>query len=356
MFLILGLGVSGQSVVRFLERKNLPFHTADDREQKEVSLDQIDCIVASPGIPPYHPLIVQAEEKGIEVISDIELGLREEKLPTLIGVTGTNGKTTTALLLQKMLQEGGREAEVVGNIGTPFLDLLPTKNTLIVELSSFQLMRTYTKKFAYGLILNITPDHLDYHGSFEAYKAAKMRLFDLAETVFFRESASNFEAAYMVAKEFSLTLQEAEYAYASFKKPPHRMQFLVEKEGISYVDDSKATNIAAVFAGVDATNGPVVLIACGVYKGESYQKWVEAFKDKVRYIIAFGESAPLIEKDIGDHIPVLRVDSMEEAIVQAKKVCPPGGTVLLSPGGSSFDMYKDYKARGLHFQQLVEKV
>jgi len=380
MYLVLGLGVSGTSVVRFLKEKKIPFIVTDDIEEKGSNeqafcniekaiskMDLVETIVASPGICFSHPVLAAAKKNDKEVICDIELALRYyiNDLPPLIAITGTNGKTTTALLLQHILKSSDIEVDVSGNIGKPLLENLPSKKIQIVELSSFQLELISSPLFSYGVILNISPNHLDHHGTFEEYKRAKLKLCDLVlekENMLINDDMEknisheekNFLAAYTVAKEFGVSYETAMNAKRSFKKPNHRIEFVGTKKRVSYFNDSKATNTAATIEAVKSMQSPVVLLVGGVHKGNSYRDWIEPFNGKVRYIIAFGAAKELIAKDIGKAISLKVVETLQEAFFAASEILNEGDCLLLSPGCSSYDQFKNYEERGDEFKKLVK--
>jgi len=356
-------------------------------------------LIVSPGIPPTHPVVQKAAELGCEIVGDVELAFREFQLKPrpLIGITGTNGKTTATLLTTHMLGE----AKAVGNIGEPLLDELEGSEPLVIELSSYQLETASTQVLQSAAVLNITPDHLDHHGSMRAYAAAKLRIgsclkegarlyvyekieaknalkygFEKSSDLHsdgewivrfqkreielpaqFRHIRShdveNFLAAYALARDAGKSPQECVDAFATFEKPPHRIQFVREIDGVKYYDDSKGTNIDAVIRAVESIPGTIVLIAGGVHKGESYHSWIEAFQGRVKAIVAIGQAAPLMEQDLASHIPFTHCSTLAEAVHTAKALAKPSETVLLSPGCASFDMFKSYKDRGEQFQDLI---
>ena len=439
---VLGLGMSGLSACRFLLKKGYFILACDDKleaakQKKEAAflleeshvalvskdecltqLETIAFLVTSPGIFPTHPVLEQAKKLNVSIIGDVELALRELSSlpPPMIGITGTNGKTTVTLLTQAMLQCQGYQTRAAGNIGLALLDEVEavqrekSSNPLVVELSSFQLETMSTKLFQVGVVLNVTPDHLDYHGNMQEYLRAKMRLagcikekeqggilfvhekvpvekspqikrygFSISSDVhtdgvsvirykekeielpeilqsLFSHDVENFLAAYALARELGVSPQSCVDAFCMFTKPPHRIQFVKEVAGVKYYDDSKGTNLDAVIRAVDSIPTKIVLIAGGVHKGEAYTSWLSAFHDKVQQVFAIGEAAPLIEKDLAPKIPVKLCKTLDEAVAEASKIAREGQTVLLSPGCSSFDMFKSYKERGEKFCQLVESL
>jgi UDP-N-acetylmuramoylalanine--D-glutamate ligase len=349
----------------------------------------------------------------MEIVSEVEFALRivGDSPPKMIAVTGTNGKTTVVELLCHIFKHAGKTCEAIGNIGLPMVEALSRERALwpewyIVELSSFQLETTFQPLFSMGCWLNLTPNHLDRHKSMEEYRQAKQRLSQLvapgglflmhenlppidvtteARVLRYGSKSGDFTVAhgqmtlhgssfgavperllcgsshdlenYLAAACLSLTagidsLTIAE-SYQAFSKPHHRIEFIGEFDHVKYFDDSKGTNIAATAAAVSSVPGPVVLIAGGVHKGASYAYWKQAFQGKVKTIIAIGQARHLIAADVGDEIPVQLADSLPEAVMKASHVAPSSGSVVLSPGCSSYDMFCDYRDRGRQFQAAV---
>ena len=370
------------------------------------------CVI-SPGVPSDHPLALRCRSRGIDVISEVEFALRVVKNapPRMIAVTGTNGKTTVVEMLCHILKQGRVSCEAVGNIGRPLIEAIGLRNEplpewLVVEVSSFQLEETFSPLFAMGCWLNLAPNHLDRHKSMDEYRRAKQRLCQLivpgglflvhrsipdldvpttAKVVHYALSGAplsvdgneimldgqpeaslpeelvnsslhdreNFLAAFGLCREIGLDGSIIASSYQAFSKPRHRIEFVREYDQVKYFDDSKGTNIAATVAAVSSVPGPVVLIAGGKHKGASYAPWKQAFGGKVKAIIAIGEAKQIIADEVGDEIPVRFADSLAQAIVLASCAIPHPCSVVLSPGCSSYDMFKDYKERGQQFQQHV---
>lgn len=431
--LVLGMGVSGRSAVEFLlahgasvcgidrDAHLLANHPEIQKlrqmgltvccEGELANLAQFDFMVLSPGVPLNHSLVIAAQQAKIPVVGEIELGCQVVK-NSIIGITGTNGKTTVTLLVTHVLQYCGQAAKALGNVGIPFTHELLTidpKTVIVLELSSYQLETLYQHCLETGLILNITPDHLDRYQTMEAYAKAKCeierslkpesflymeesawqqyghllknkkpRLYGYHQTAFiytdlsnvFRNGEKAFElppalknkkshdlenllAAYALCADRGVTTQDFLAAWHSFKKPAHRIEFIKEHQGVRYYDDSKGTNIDAVIRAVQFLEGPIVLIAGGVDKGCPYTPWLEGFENKVKLICAIGEAAGKICDQLAPQIPVKIFKSLEEAVQQAAQFAQRGDYVLLSPGCSSFDMFKDYAHRGREFQRIV---
>ncbi len=384
-------------------------------ESPQVEL--FDQVVLSPGIPPTNTWYLEAKKLGKEILGEAELGLRELALcsprPKIVGITGTNGKTTVTLLIEHILKESGISAIALGNVGTPFTEycLHPAPGEIVVaELSSYQLETLTSKVLDVGVVLNITPDHLDRYPSMEEYAAAKsmiqncMRqestLYVNAEVLrefgyLFKDKhrtfgslsgaflwtdkhvikqlervefllpqvytqrgihdSENVLAAWAVCKELGVEKEAFLNALETFKKPAHRIEFVKEIAGVFYFDDSKGTNIDATIKAVSAMTGSVILIAGGVDKGASYKIWKEKFAGKVRMIFAIGEAAEKIKQELLPDINVHVVSSLEAAVKEAGKCARLGESVLLSPGCASFDMFRDYAHRGEEFKRCVQK-
>lgn len=437
--LVLGLGMSGQSAVRFLLKRGAHVSAVDDDQEKLCADSRIaslkgsgltiienasvwschgpmDLVVASPGISPSHPYYKEALKRGVEVIGEVELGCRAIT-HRCAAITGTNGKTTVTLLTAHILNYAGKMARALGNVGKPLTQAIDeigestdTDEIFVVELSSFQL-ETLRSTFAdVGIILNITPDHLDRYRSMEAYAQAKINLgrniklsgklfanhaimgqfrqllekyrprsygyaieadlstdsksvwldghiaFTVPIPLYGRPSIDleNMLAAYALCKEFGVSEQQFVEGFASFQKPPHRIQFIRNVNGVSYYDDSKGTNIDAVIKAVECMTGDVVLIAGGLDKGAAYTPWAKAFAGKVKLICAIGQAAKKIKNELDSDICIRIFSNLEESVKYAAKHAPTNSNVLLSPGCSSYDMFTDYMHRGREFQRIVQ--
>lgn len=403
--LVIGLGLSGQAAAEFLLRKGYAVIGVDSNlkalgspgvkrlEEKGLSpfLDTdvlgvggIELAVISPGVPASHPLYLQVIAAGAEAIGEAELALRHLDQPC-IGITGTNGKTTVTMLVEHVLRGCGKKARALGNVGSPLTSyaLSPDpEEILVVELSSYQLETMQTPIFNAGVILNITPDHLDRYNSMDEYAQAKCRLqqcmkngaplyiyeqiphefghFLKSPYQTYAQSQSheseNALAARLLCKEFEISREQFYRTLETFKKPPHRIELVKIIDGISYIDDSKGTNIDAVVRAVDSCEGPVILIAGGVDKGASYQPWKKAFASKVKKIIVIGQAADKIAHELKDVFIVEIAQSLEQAVMNADLFAQRGDSVLLSPGCSSFDMFRDYAHRGEEFKRYVNQI
>ncbi len=403
--LVIGLGKSGLAAYELLLREGDEVVGVDDNaalieklalEGKKVELNpdlqRFDRVVLSPGIPPTNRFYLQAQSLGIEIIGEAELALSRVNQPCA-AITGTNGKTTVTLLCEHILKASGRKARALGNVGTPLTSYLleaDRQDIIIVELSSFQLETMKTAVFDVGII---TPDHLDRYTSMEDYALAKCRLQDLIKTAggfwvhasvqrdfkpllkpnyqtyglesmietilpnryrdLGRHEKENILAAWMICKTFGVGEEAFLAAVETFKKPAHRIEFVATLNGVDYFDDSKGTNIDATIKAVEAMTGKIVLIAGGVDKGSSYAPWRKVFAGKVKKVLAIGQAAAKIARELEPEIEVEIVPTLQEAVQRAREKAEAGKAVLLSPGCSSYDMFRDYAHRGDEFKKFV---
>lgn len=431
--LVLGMGQSGRAAAQFLlfhgakvcgidknrELLKTEPHIQEmikdglkvQSEQEYLEIGSFDLIILSPGIPQTHPLIQRAKKAHLPILGEIELGCQMAK-NSILGITGTNGKTTVTLMVTHILNECGIKAKAMGNVGIPFtqelLDL-SSEEIVVLELSSYQIETLYQKVLESAILLNITPDHLDRYGTMESYAEAKCRLesclkpqshFYMEEKAWeqyghllkngkprlygYKESSyiysdlfavfcngekvfelppqlknkkshdlENLMAAYALCADKGVSGENFCKAWATFKKPSHRIEFVTEHLGVRYYDDSKGTNLDAVIRAVQSLDGPIILIAGGIDKGAPYAPWLKEFGKKVKSICAIGQAAAKISAELNFQIPVKIFNSLQEAVRQAMQWAETGDIVLLSPGCSSLDMFKDYKHRGNEFQRIV---
>ena len=354
--------------------------------EEEALLEGVELVVKSPGVPAESALVAGARSRGIPVWSEVELGYR--LLPTgsgLIGVTGTNGKTTTTELLGAILRAAGRSVEVAGNIGRAFTDaaLFATDGSWIVcELSSFQLEDVHTLSCDVAVLLNLEPDHLDRHGTFDAYRAAKLRIFERAgakivprgfgiDGIEFsaddrlpaeplipgRHNRENAAAATAAARAASVAEDAIAQALATFPGVPHRLELVRELRGVRWVNDSKATNTAAARRGVAAYDGPLRLILGGSLKGEDFGPFVHDMPANVRSIYLVGAASDELAAalDLAGRSYV-RAGDIPTAVSRAAADAEPGDVVLLSPACASFDQFANFEERGDSFRRLVEEL
>jgi len=395
--LIIGYGVSGKAAEAFLKAQGHVVVVVDKkaegvaRDTEDFSLDDVDQVILSPGVPPTHPLIQKAVQLGLEVIGEIELGFRHLQ-NRCFGITGSNGKTTTVLLTTHILNESGIKARALGNVGdtlTGYLLEADPKEILIIELSSFQLETIKTARLETSIVLNITPNHLDRHPSMQAYVEAKALIQLQGETfvskqvkeefssffndakIFEKEvelinglsytklgmpSKQSVQAAYLLCKRCGVTDTDFLRGLQTFRKPPHRIEWVAEINGVEYYNDSKSSNVNSVIHAVGRVEGSIVLIVGGLHKGSSYQPWIESFKGRVRKIIAYGQAAPMMEFELAKFFPFQKVDRFADAVKIAKLEAKNQETVLLSPGCSSYDQFQNYEHRGEEFKRLVREL
>ena len=358
--LIIGRGVSGNSAKRLIEEMNgVSFLINTDEALPQ---DTFDFVVLSPGIALSHPFLKKLPQ-GIEIISEVELALRHTK-GKVIAVTGTNGKSSLVTYLGKMVS-----CKVCGNIGVPASEILPylaADEWAVLELSSFQLELMFSKKIDVGILLEITEDHLDRYVDFEAYKAAKYRLKDLIkpEGSFFQDRGDRgsggkfFSHSVMeiIQKVESLTKGSIKIADKLFTMLPHRMEFVREKDGVTFINDSKATNLAATVYAVNRIKGNIILlVGGGDEKGSDFSYWNTRLKKEVKAVICFGAAAKKIQKTLQSNFLVYTVNKMEEAILKGLSLVSKGDTILLSPGCSSYDAFTKFEERGDVFKREVMK-
>lgn len=410
---VLGLGISGKAVVRHFQEKGAQLAVHDDASSplpniEAVDFNQFDLFVPSPGIPHAHPIYQKALQSKVEIIGEAELGLRELQGEICIGVTGTNGKTTTVKLIEHVLNQSGRPAKSVGNIGDSLLDYAKVKKSgtiVVAELSSYQIETMSSQSLDCGLILNISPNHLDRHASYEEYSQAKCRLqrclkkngtfivhesvytqfperFHLRPVVYGQSSdyttdkvvakkgktvvyflpedykkkglheAENALAAWLVVEPLGIQATQFIAALKTFAKPAHRIEFVALVDGVSYFNDSKSTNTDATIKALDSMEGPVVLIAGGKDKNIAFDP-LKKFKGKVRKILAIGSNKEKIQSALKEEFSIETSTSLEEAVARAAELAVAGDAVLLSPASSSFDMFRDYAHRGEEYKRFV---
>jgi len=437
---VIGLGATGQSVVRFLLRQGSVPVVVDSRAQppgldrfREMFPDvPVECgalrrdtllaaseIVASPGIGLAEPAIAEALAAGIPVVGDIELFAREiaqrSPSPKVIGITGSNGKSTVTTLLGLMAERAGVAVKVGGNIGVPVLDLLDQTlpELFVLELSSFQLETTYTLNLDAATILNISADHMDRYPSLAAYHQAKQRIYRHAQQlvinradlltrgplardrrewsfgqdkpdlqqfgVIQRDGAqwlargaealmpawemgmvgshnvANALAALALGCAVELPMPTMLDTLRSFSGLAHRCERVADADGITYVNDSKGTNVGATRAALDGLaegSRKIVLIAGGDGKGADFAPLAEA-ADTLRGLVTIGVDGDKIAEVLGGKTDQCRAASMDEAVARARAMAQPGDFVLLSPACASFDMYRNFEARGEDFRRAV---
>ncbi len=346
-------------------------------------LEGVDVVVKSPGVPPRSPVVQSARSRGIPVWSEIELGWRLLPGNPVLGVTGTKGKTTTVRLLGAMFAAGGVDAVLAGNEHTPLSEIALTVEAgtwVVLELSSFQLENVETFACDIAVLLNLEPDHLDRHGTFEDYRAAKLRIFERARTKIVprglgldgdafaaddplpaeprmpgAHNRGNAAAATAAARAAGIPDAAIAEALRTFEGVPHRLELVRELRGVSYVNDSKATNTAAARRAVAAYEAPLHLILGGSLKGEDFGPFAAELPANVRTIHLIGEASD----ELADALDAAgrayaRDEDLPRAVAHAAADAKPGDVVLLSPATASFDQFRNFEERGETFRRLVE--
>ena len=431
--LVLGLGETGLSCVRWLARHGARLSAADTRASPpalgalrsehpqlrlalgpldEALLEGVDSVVASPGIAVREPVLRAAVARGIEVVGDVEVFARalarDGKGVRVLGVTGTNGKSTVTALAAAMGRAAGLDAEAVGNIGVPVLDALSSAESkgypdlYVVELSSYQLETTSSLALDAAAMLNLSQDHLDRYGTLADYARAKERIFlhcerrvvnrddpwsasmgdadafsfGLGEPVGELQwgldadrrtlrrghralldagemampglhNVANGLAAHALASAIGLGAAPLAQALREFKGLPHRVQQVAETRGVRFYDDSKGTNVGASVAALEGFDVPVVLIAGGDGKGQDFAPLAPAVQARARAVVLIGRDADSIALALAPTgVSLERAATMEEAVERAFAMARPGDAVLLSPACASFDMFRNYGHRG----------
>jgi UDP-N-acetylmuramoylalanine--D-glutamate ligase len=400
-YLVVGLARSGIAAARMLARHgevigtdfgspeappDLEAHLGVDGVEL---LDRVACVVKSPGVPNEAPAIVAARERGVPVLGELELAWR--LLPNrFVAVTGTNGKTTTTELLGAIWREADLPVAVAGNVGTPLASLVgevDPEATIICEVSSFQAEDSEAFAPDTALLLNVTEDHLDRHGSLKAYREAKLRVFanqtpeqvavvppgvevpGAARRIEFGElplsadeirlrGAHNLENA-MGASAAAIASGVPEEAVATalrtFPGVPHRLEEVGTVNGVLYVNDSKATNVSSAVRGIEAFDGGVHVILGGSLKGGGFEGLREAVASRCVAAYPIGEAAERLEADLEGTVPLHRSGDLRGAVSAAAAAARPGDVVLLSPACASFDQFRDYEERGERFRALVPR-
>ena len=430
--MVVGLGATGLSIARYLQRSDTNAMFFDSRDEppgleelEEIFPDakvllggsklpkSVERIIASPGVADSHPLLAKAHKKKIEVVSDIELFAREASAP-FVAVTGSNGKSTVTTLLYHMCRADGREVLAGGNLGEPALDLLDQDkpDVYVLELSSFQLHRTQNLPAQVAVLLNVSPDHLDWHEDEDEYRQSKYRVFHDAKAAVCNradEEAAKYtkhcdqavsfgldapedghfglrvddEETYLARGEtlllatrdlamygihnqlnalaalaagdlLGLEMEAMLQVLVEFPGLPHRMQFVARIGAVDYINDSKATNVAAAVASIESIDKMLVLVAGGDGKGGDFGELSGAVEDKLRGAVLIGKDAEKIAHALDTVMPVHFADTMGAAVSMAAQCAESDDTVLLAPACASLDQYNNYMERGDSFCDAVE--
>lgn len=433
MILVVGMARSGLAAARLLQSRGRAVFVTDAGAPPADELDSLrvpyetgghtlskfleaDEIVVSPGVPSDIPPLAAARAKGVPIVSELELASRYLK-GEIVGITGSNGKTTTTTLVGAILQASGRKVQVGGNIGTALCGLVDTstdETINVVEISSFQLDGILKFRPAVGALLNVTPDHLDRYANFESYRRSKFRLFEnqdpadaavlnmddpqvhsppvsiRAQTSFFsrtrplragafrsedvlylngapvldarevllrgEHNIENVLASMAITARYEVPLETLAETIRSFRGVEHRIESAGSIRGIEFFNDSKATNVDSAIKAVQSFQGNILLILGGKDKGASYEPLVGAMGGRVKHVLLIGAAADRIAEAIAGRFPVSRTASLEEAVHQAVSIGAPGDVVLLSPACASFDMFNNFEHRGQVFKAAVQEL
>jgi UDP-N-acetylmuramoylalanine--D-glutamate ligase len=391
----------------------IPFDFCADKDDREI-VAGVDLVIPSPGVPMDAALLREAGKLGTPIWSEIELAFRFLSCPVL-AVTGTNGKSTTTSLLGAMLQRGGQRTFVGGNLGTPLIDAVMDRyDAAVAEISSFQLEWIEQFQPHIGVWLNLTEDHMDRHKSFAIYGMTKRALLARQEPtdwavvnrddpevwrlahglpgrifsfgwqpvtegawiennslcvrfeahdhrfpldrlrLYGRHNLENVMAAASAALLWGIEPEAISATLAGFTGLPHRLEFVAEKGGVRYFDDSKGTNVGAVVQSLASFSGSVILLAGGVDKGGDYRPLQALVHEKVKLLVVFGQARELICDALSGATQTLVVDTLAAAVTEAAAAAVPGDIVLLSPACASFDQFDNYAHRGRVFRSCVE--
>jgi len=442
--LVVGAGKSGLSAALFLRGQGARVMVSDSRSAEALTKElpalrdagvvvetgghgantfrQQDLIVVSPGVPVDTPELVQARDADVPIIGELELASRFLR-GQILAITGSNGKTTTTSLLGKIFADAGLPTLVGGNIGTPVIDLISQSTDAswsVLEVSSFQLETTDGFRPRIAVVLNITPDHLDRHGSFENYAAMKARItlrqtaedflvlnaedkptqmvaarsrarvywfsskrqikqgaFVHGESILFTlnegarpepvmpvveiplhgtHNVENALAAVCAARLAGIAAESIRASVKSFVAVEHRLEFVADIGGVQYYNDSKATNVDAAVKALEAFPGGVHLILGGKDKGSDYTTMSDLLRERVKTVYTIGSAAEKIEQQLAGVVKMVSTGTMESAVAKATKNATPGDVVLLAPACSSFDQFENYGHRGRVFKDLVKQL
>jgi UDP-N-acetylmuramoylalanine--D-glutamate ligase len=377
--LVYGLARSGQSAVdRLRERGDevvLVDHSLENEDDLTL-LDGVELVVKSPGVPGDVEILEVARAEQIPIWSEVELGYRllAERGTRIVGVTGTNGKTTTVELLGAIFHAAGRDVAVAGNVGTP-LTSIRRAEWVVCELSSFQLEDVHDFACDVAVLLNLEPDHLDRHGTFDDYRAAKLRIFERARAKIVPRGSGfdgiefsaddelpaeplirgahnreNAAAATAAARAAGIDDDAIAAGLSTFPGVPHRLELVADRDGVRYVNDSKATNVAAALRGLAAyAADPVHVILGGSSKGEDFTPLAAAVGPNVKSVHLIGAEAARLAKAIDGDID----KTLDRAVAHARELAAAGDVILLSPACASYDQFANFEQRGDAFRRLA---
>lgn len=432
--LVVGAGKTGMETARFLVGRGASVSLSDGASEEKlgekadmlkslgVELEtgghtaetflSADVIIPSPGVPFNIPPLAEAARKGVEIMSEVELASRFIDKP-VIAVTGSNGKTTTSTLIADILRKSGKRVFLGANIGTPLISIVGKEDEydiLVLELSSFQLQGVKTFRPNVAVILNVSPNHLDHHSSFEEYAGSKMNIFanqtpgdwciykaddeviaryagrikskklpfggpgnavsyDGTDVTFEGDTydltgmklagyhnVENVMAAIASTCVMGADPEIIRRAVAEFDPLPHRNEYLGEIRGAKFYNDSKSTSPGATLRALESLHAPIILIAGGKDKGVSYDPLRNSIREKVKLLVLFGESRFRMKEDLGRDADSVLADSLEDAVNKTLASLAPGDTVLFSPACSSFDMFSSYEERGRRYKDIVTNI
>jgi UDP-N-acetylmuramoylalanine--D-glutamate ligase len=440
--LVVGLGKSGVASALFLQQQGAKVTVSDSKQEDQlrneipVLLDkgitvesgghgertfrQQDLIVISPGVPVNAPVLEPARKLGIPIIGEVELATRYLK-GRLVAITGSNGKTTTTALAGEVLKVGGFSTLVGGNIGTPAISLVPEstdESYTVLEISSFQLETIEAFHAKIAVTLNVTPDHLDRHGTFQAYWEAKRRIFEnqtasdyavlnaddpeaakmaeglraqlrwfsrkkevevgafvRSQKVFYKDAkgerevmsledmqlkgAHNVEnvlAAVAIGSILGIEPVKIREAVRNFKAVEHRLEFVANVGGVDYYNDSKATNVDATIKALESFPRNIHIILGGKDKGSDYTVLKPLLRERAKRVYTIGAAAEKIESHLGDIVPLTRAVTLDVAVRKAAETASSGDVVVLAPACASFDQFSSYEHRGKVFKDLVQQL
>jgi UDP-N-acetylmuramoylalanine--D-glutamate ligase len=434
---VVGLGKSGVAATLLLRDHRLPVYASDTGTAgpypawaetlraagAEVQLGGHDlgriaravAVVVAPGVPPDVPPLETARQAGVPVHAEVDIGFVALRGTRCIGITGTNGKTTTTSMIAHVLASAGLRAETAGNIGRPLCDVaraVEQPDWLALELSSFQLHDAPHLRPAVGVLTNLAPNHLDRYRSLEEYYGDKALLFRHADAgsrwvtnaddpaveamtravagtrlrfslaaradgwydraagrlmlgeapllpraelpLLGDHNVANALAASLAAREAGCPPSAIAAGLRTFRAIPHRVEPVREVDGVLWINDSKSTNITSTEVAVAALDRPFVLLLGGRHKGEPYTRLAGPLMGRCRAVVAYGESGPIVLRDLGSRLPVVPAGSFDEVIATARRLAHPGDAVLLSPACSSYDMFRNYEERGERFRRAVQ--
>jgi UDP-N-acetylmuramoylalanine--D-glutamate ligase len=433
MRVVVGMARSGVAAARLLHsRGESVFVTDSGKPQASAELDalgipweggkhtvarflQADEIIVSPGVPLSIPPLQAARDKGVPIISELELASRYLK-GDIVGITGSNGKTTTTTLVGEILTAAGKTVQVGGNIGTAMCGLVDTSTPFtinVIEVSSFQLDAIVAFRPHVAALLNVTPDHLDRYADFAAYRQSKFRIFEnqqetdiavlnhddanvyppdglrarqqyfsrtdgIADGAFRfggmlylngtavmaasdvrlrgEHNIENVLASMAITSTYGVRSSTLTSVISEFRGVEHRLEYVASVRGVSFFNDSKATNVDSAIKAVASFDHNIILILGGRDKGASYDPLIEAMKEKVRHVLLIGEASEKIGAAMDNRFPMSKVSSLEDAVREGAAIGQPGDVVLLSPACASFDMFDNYEHRGRVFKKAVQEL